>query len=430
MNDLIVVGGGLSGLAAATWCAQLGLRVVVLERAVDLGGRARTDLQSGYAHNLGGHALYIDGPAYRGLHDLGVNFTGAKPVTAGLLGFSRGNLHRFPAGPLSMLATDLFGFGAKVEATRALMALAKTDPAPLRDVSWSAWLAQACARPEVRDAISAIARVATYANAPGRASAGATIAQLRHVVAAGVLYLDGGWRTLVDGLERSALAAGVQIVRSAHVTSVIHDGSARGVSVAGEHTIAGRSVLVAAGPGTARALLRDESIGAGLIPTHAACLDLGLADLPCPNRLVVFGIDTPLYFSVHSASARLAERGATVHLMKYLDPDVPADAAGAERDLEALADCIQPGWRERVVVRRFLPNLVSSNALVAAGARRPALDAARVPGVYLTGDWVGEEGMLADAAIASARAVATRIAADLGRSDARMAAPAATMSTS
>ena len=33
----------------------------------------------------------------------------------------------------------------------------------------------------------------------------------------------------------------------------------------------------------------------------------------------------PTYFSVHSAVARLAERGATVHLMKYLDPDAPEE---------------------------------------------------------------------------------------------------------
>ena len=32
MNDLIIVGGGLAGLAAATWCDRDGLRVVLLER--------------------------------------------------------------------------------------------------------------------------------------------------------------------------------------------------------------------------------------------------------------------------------------------------------------------------------------------------------------------------------------------------------------
>ena len=421
MNDLVVTGGGLAGLAAATWCARAGLRVVLLERAGALGGRARTEVRAGFSHNLGGHALYAGAQAYRGLRELGVPFTGAPPP-AGLLGLSGGRVHRFPAGFFSMLATDLFGFGAKVEAARALMKLTKTDPAPLRDVPWGDWLARLAPREEVRAAIQAVANVTTYANAPAIASAGATIAQIRRGASAGVLYLDGGWQTLVDGLERSAVAAGVRIVRDAAVASIAaagppRDPGARRVTLATGEDLVGRAVLLATGPATARAILGDERIGAGLVPTHAACLDLGLSALPCPDRLVAFGLDAPTYFSVHSASAKLATRGALIHLMKYLPParsDSPGDGDGAERELEAVADHVQPGWRDRVITRRFLPRLVSSNAVVAAGTRRPAVDATGVPGVYLAGDWVGGEGMLADAAIASARAAAARIVADLG----------------
>jgi hypothetical protein len=172
-------------------------------------------------------------------------------------------------------------------------------------------------------------------------------------------------------------------------------------------------------------LLGNSTLGAALVPAQAACLDLGLTSLPHPERLIAFGLDEPTYFSVHSAVARLAERGATVHLMKYLDPDAPEDAAAAEADLEHVADRVQPGWRDRVETRRFLPNLVASNAIVVAGARRPAVDASGLPGAYLAGDWVGEEGMLADATIVSARAAAGRIVEDLRH--ARAAAPPVTM---
>ncbi len=428
MNDLIIVGGGLAGLAAATWCARDGLRVVLLERANALGGRARTDVQAGYSHNLGGHALYVGGHAARGFRELGVAFTGAPPPTRGLLGIARGQLHRFPAGLFSMLATDLFGFGAKIDAARALTTLVRTDPEPLRDVPWSEWLAAVAPRPEVRDAIASIARVTTYANAPDRASAGATIAQIQRGASPGVLYLDGGWQILVDGLERAAVAAGVRIVRAAPVASIITtSGKACGVSVASGERIAGRAVLLATGPATARALLGQPTFAADLVPSHTACLDLGLSGLPHPERLVAFGLDEPTYFSVHSAVAALARRGATVHLMKYLDPDEPDDAGRAEAELEGVADRVQPGWRSRVEARRFLPNLVASNALVSAGTRRPAVDASGMPGAYLAGDWVGEHGMLADAAIASARVAAARIAMDLRSARAHEANRAATM---
>ena len=102
---------------------------MLLERASALGGRARTDIQAGHAFNLGAHALYVDGPAFRGLRELGVTFSGRPPPTSGLLGLARGELHRFPAGLLSMIATDLFGVGGKIDAARALATLARTDPA-------------------------------------------------------------------------------------------------------------------------------------------------------------------------------------------------------------------------------------------------------------------------------------------------------------
>lgn len=63
------------------------------------------------------------------------------------------------------------------------------------------------------------------------------------------------------------------------------------------------------------------------------------------------------------------------------------------------------------MARRFLPSLVATNALVAAGQRRPPVDATGVPGAFVAGDWVGEGAMLLDAALASARQAAARVTA-------------------
>jgi len=68
----IVVGGGLAGLTAAATLARDGRRVVVIEGASQLGGRARTRHHDGFDLNLGPHALYIGGGASAVLRDLGV----------------------------------------------------------------------------------------------------------------------------------------------------------------------------------------------------------------------------------------------------------------------------------------------------------------------------------------------------------------------
>ena len=62
---LIVVGGGLAGLTAAVLVARTGRSVVVLEQARELGARATTHIREGVCFNLGPHALYCRGRAFR-----------------------------------------------------------------------------------------------------------------------------------------------------------------------------------------------------------------------------------------------------------------------------------------------------------------------------------------------------------------------------
>jgi len=342
MNDVILVGGGLTGLATAALVARAGLAVTVLERAAALGGRARTDWIGGHAFNQGGHALYVGGPAMSVLRELGVAHPGGKPPTTGALAIAGGALHRLPSGLVSMLTTDLFGFGAKIETARAFATLARTNPRGLRDVTWEAWVATIATRQDVRDALGAVARVTTYANAPARASAGETIAQIKAGLGPGVLYLDDGWQTLVNGLEKVTLAAGVNIVRGAQVSGIERERGGLVVTTR-DARMATRSVVVATGPATARKLLGARDLGGDVTAVQTACLDVGLAALPHPERLFALGTDRPTYFSVHSASAHLADSGATIHAMKYLNPDEASDARDDESELEGVLDLVQPG---------------------------------------------------------------------------------------
>ena len=94
--------------------------------------------------------------------------------------------------------------------------------------------------------------------------------------------------------------------------------------------------------------------------------------------------------------------------MKYLEPAIATDPSSDERELEELLTLVQPGWKERTTARRFLPRLVSTNALVEASTLRPEVDATGIEGAFIAGDWVGPEGMLLDAALASAREASNR----------------------
>jgi pyruvate/2-oxoglutarate dehydrogenase complex dihydrolipoamide dehydrogenase (E3) component len=74
---------------------------------------------------------------------------------------------------------------------------------------------------------------------------------------------------------------------------------------------------------------------------------------------------------------------------------------------------IQPGWRDVIVRQRLLPNMTVYNSLVTAAeggiAGRPDTKVSGVENLYIAGDWVGSEGLLADASFASAKRAAEQI---------------------
>jgi phytoene dehydrogenase-like protein len=424
--DVAVVGGGLGGLAAAAYLARSGRSVLVLERTSAVGGRAATHEEHGFRLNLGPHALYAASAGVRVLRELGVPFQGGKPSASGAYAVDGGRKHTLPGGFLSLVTTGLFGLPAKLETARLLASFHKLDARTLHGISVDEFLHGAVRLEDVRRLVRALFRVATYVNDPERLAAGVAVRQLQLALGEGVLYLDGGWQRLVEGLLAAARTAGAEVASGSHVSEIVPADGRWTVRLRWGAEVDAGTVVVAASPEVASGLV-DHGAHATLrrlaevaIPVRAACLDLGLSRLPDPRGRFALGIDHPLYCSVHSAVAQLAPAGgATVHVAKYLPPGRESDPKADESELERLMDLVQPGWRELVVARRFLPAMVVCNGLpTAASGGLPGRPGPEVPGLagfYLVGDWIGPEGFLADATLASARLAAERITEGEGR---------------
>jgi phytoene dehydrogenase-like protein len=405
-RPIVVIGGGIAGLVSAAIAARAGAPVVMLEKASALGGRAATRQKNGFSFNLGPHALYRRGVLNQTLSQLGVAVSGAVPGGNGAFALARGRLHTLPVGFASLLTTGLLGIAGRIEFARLLSRLPAVDPAPLQHQTVAAWLDASIHDPTVRQLIEMLVRVTTFTNDPHRQSAGAAIEQLQ-LSLSGVLYLDGGWQTIVDGLRRVAVDAGARVMSPAPVVSLeTRDRrNVHGVRLSDGTVVPASAVIITGAPDEVRQLTGTQYPDVGPA-VRVATLDVGLRTLPKPRRTVAFGLETPLYFSVHSSVARLApEGGALIHASMYLHPSENA-GADVERELNALMDMMQPGWRELVESKRFLPNVTVTHAQLTAAtgglAGRPAPRVEQFENVFIAGDWVGPRGQLSDAAAASA----------------------------
>jgi glycine/D-amino acid oxidase-like deaminating enzyme len=396
-HDVIVIGGGLAGLAAGAAATAGGASTVVLE-AHRPGGRARTTERDGFVFNHGAHALYVGGAGMAVLRDLGVRPRGTAPPVRRYRVLVGGEQHLLPSGPATLLRTTCLGARDKAQFGKLLALLPRLDARTLAGRSAADWLRDHDLRPPAEALVRALLRLATYAADLDELGADAAVGQLQAAAKSGVIYVDGGWAQLID-----ALHAKVEVRPGAAARRVESDRG--GVTVHTDDGVltAGAAVLAPGAPDALRALLPDDP-GWGDLgePVTAACLDVGVRRVPDPGY--VLGVDEPLYGTTQSPPARqTATGGAVVGVIRY-------GARTADEDRPQLeAHLGQVGVAEEdVVVRRFLARMVVAGALPRAASGglpgRPGITATGLPNVFAAGDWIGPEGLLADAALASGQA--------------------------
>ncbi len=422
-NQVLVIGGGLAGLTAATYLARAGLNVRVLERSQHLGGRAMTKTQEGFSFNLGPHALYVDGKGISVLEELGVAING-EIVNGDYHTVLNNEIWPFPMNPAMIMTSRLFSFSEKLSLLRLFIAALRAKPANHAHQSVQAWLNERAEQPLVQEFFKMAIRLSTYANAPAQMSAGAWLYQFQ-IGMKGVKYLHKGWQSLVDGLIEKATQAGVEFETGAKIAEVIiENGRVQGVEYQDGHFEPASAVILAIGPEQALKLVpASATMGWGQYarqaePIKAATMELGLRRLPNPAVKIAIGMDASLYFSVHSDYANLAPKNQVmVHVAKYLPVCETTDAAADKRELEDYLDLLQPGWRDEVVARQYLSHITVANALATAEqgglSGFPAAEVAEVSGLALAGDWIGDGGLLVDVPLTSGQMAAEAILAQV-----------------
>lgn len=412
-TDVAIIGGGLAGLSAAAYLARAGMDVTLFEKSNHSGGRASTQEHEGYAFNQGAHAFYYGSTGTSVLRELGVTYHYHNPQGVQL--YQQGRFFPAPVSVGTAMRTDFLSVPEKVAFVALFAKIMRTRPASFGGQSTREWLDREVRSPRLHQMLTAFAQTLTYCANIDLMSAEVF---LQRIVLSDIRYIDGGWQTMVESLQTRAIEAGVHLLSGTRVSELLQQGEyIEGLRLADGRSVTAHAVVLATTPAEALKLLIGERYVqlrqalAATFPVRIACLDLALSRLPAPEHPVVFDLEQPRFLTIQSLFARVAPQGgALIHAFKQLDPVQHSDSRQDERDLEEWLDMVQPGWRAVLVKRIFLPRIEAVGLLPTAHsgglAGRPGVQVPGVSNLYLAGDWIGPDGYLVDASLASARQAA------------------------
>ena len=115
-RDVIVLGGGISGLTAAWHLVRGGVDVALLEAQPSVGGCARTERRDGFLLEKGPFNVIIRDPSFEALLDDlcdEVNVVAAAKSARRRYIYRNGLLHTVPTNPVGLMTSGLLSFRAR-----------------------------------------------------------------------------------------------------------------------------------------------------------------------------------------------------------------------------------------------------------------------------------------------------------------------------
>ena len=164
----------------------------------------------------------------------------------------------------------------------------------------------------------------------------------------GVLYVDGGWQTIIDQLHNKAVMSGVHVQTHTAVKQITRVNDQLKLSLSKDEEILAKYVICTTGPHELTKMVSEEvSFFAETTAVKGATLDVALSELPDPKRLFAMGVSDPLYFAVHSNYARLSDDGksAVLHVFRYHQPDENIDSKKFKAELVQFLEKMRQGGK-------------------------------------------------------------------------------------
>jgi len=426
--DVVIIGGGFAGLSAAGLLSRQGRRVLLLERAGRLGGRASYHEKDGFIWQYGQHShrLEKDGIAAQVFERLGrpLEFLDTRHDAAYL--YLDGKLFPRPEGPAGFLFTQLLPLKARLNFLKFYLRLLKQDAGAWYDRTLLDLYRTWYRNPDVERFLCFLGFTVMLPD-PALVSAGEVIRFLQRAQKAPVKQGEpvGGCKQTVDTLQQAVVDYGgvIRLSETAEAL-VVEDGRAVGVHTKkGEHRA---EHVVFAAPlfrlfdVAEEANFSPEFVGyvKAIRPSSGLGIDF-VSDEPLTDiRGSILGVDVPLWVKFPShIDATIAPEGK--HLCTWamlFPPDRPPSKEAAEETeahIRRIMAEVLPGAAAKVVhERRHVMPVVNGNMLIPeqSYAHRPGIASPDVRNLYFIGDTTQGEGCSGDIAFSSAMKLADLLA--------------------
>jgi oxygen-dependent protoporphyrinogen oxidase len=266
-SSVLIVGGGVSGLASAYFLGKQGIHATIVEKSDRLGGLIRTDRVQGCDLEAGPDSYIAAKPAVTELaRELGIGdqIIGSNDAERRIFIVRHGKLQLFPRGMVMMapsewgpvLRSSLFSLRTKMRFARERFSRPKHRKS---DVSVEQFVSEHFGR-EVLDLVAEPLLSGVYGGEAGRLSARSVLPRFvqyeveygslicgvrkeRKATGPGSLFLSfaGGMQTLPDALQ-SAIQPAPEVVHG-EVSTLERDGDSWRVRVGADWITAGHVVL-------------------------------------------------------------------------------------------------------------------------------------------------------------------------------------------
>jgi len=351
------------------------------------------------------------------LEELGIRLSGKSPKVGGIL-VENDLEYAAPFSPLELFTTRLLNPKERMEWIAVLWKIMTVDPDNLAEQTFQQWVTQVADSERCKQLLHVLGRLSTYCNAPETASAKVMVSSMKQAMK-GVLYLDGGWQTIIDQLHSKAVSSGVRIQTRTPVKQIVPlEQDHFKLILPDDEDIHAKYVICTTGPQELAKMLDDnvpleqKRFLGEITAVRGATLDLALTQLPAPGNLFAMGLTDPLYYSVHSAYARLSDdpKSVVLHVFKYHHSADEVDEKRIKDELERFLDQLQPGWQQYVITKRFIPNITVNQRLPQIGEEQKLQRFnTEISGLYIAGDWASPHAILSDGAVSSGKQAAEEV---------------------